>query len=855
MSRSYELSSPVYAAIEAVAIETWASGGAFSQSALSRPIAEAVGREPERVARALAQALRTLKRRDQYIPQRARCGAKMEGSGLLTSPYAFNFTGRPIEASTLRHALSAFLLDAEVPDTAKRAVRSALRFGLGLSAKCTDDVLLAATDRVPPTELYAFPSQVHDMALRPPATLDSHTAKNYRTALRRLLRYAGKQRLLPLIFPRIWASDAWEAAKDRYFPLAEEGPTRVDLLALRGAWSALAQASLAKHGENGRDPSRLTREMAEESITYLQRVKGRHAKGYKARSALTYVAQHYGEGPFAEPDPADEFDVETPTGRRAALYLRGPQGEAGSGDWEAFLALVRANGLPDETIEFLTWYREYMTLNARDIRRQRERFPARRGALGLSGRTLSERILALRALMGAAIHPLEVPSLGRKFGLQVPPSELTPTELFGHRFQAALTAMETWWDARAAVLPSGASGKSATGALRQIVIGCGMVSLALYERLRHQRRLSVSTRETESGNVRLNAVAEEAAQKTPDETVAWEAYREANALADALAGETQPGRKARRTRRKNDFRNIEEIIRTTPPSYWIALQEVQLARMRATAVAQHASYQYHALVLNTLLLGLLISTGCRIEELCHVRLDVQFTPEDQKRRRIRLRAQDRKNSKDHTVLVQPAFVPDDLLSTYLNQTRPWFIARYCRKSQEQHEHPFLLVSTSGRPYGCLEESEDGTNRDESAFARRTNQAGRRFTTQMAMLADELGMTIPGKYMAGPHTVRAACGYGVFLLRGLQAAAHYLGDTEKTTSDFYSNINGEHVDSTCLRGLVVEPRLSNAAGQPEQSGPIQDDARRIRELEVELAELKDALAKALRPISSGRKAAA
>lgn len=845
MPRTYELTSPVYDALEATAIEAWATGEPFSQRALSGPVADALGRDPQRVAQALPQALRALERRGQYVPQRARHGSKVDGGARLTSPYAFNFTGRALDVSTLRHALAAFLLDAEVPDTAKRAVRSALRFALGLPAQCTDDVLLAAADRVPATELYELPARVHDLALRPPATLGEQTAKNYRTAVRRLLRYAGRRRLVPLIFPRLWVADPWEEAKNRYFPLAAEGPTSADLLAFRSAWSALAEAAVARHGEDGRDPARLTRAMAEQSIAYLQRVLGRHAMGYNARRALTYVARQYAEGPFAEPDRVGEFEVETAAGRRPALYLRGPNGEGVDGDWDAFLDLVRGHGLPEETVEFLTWYRDYVTLPTRDVLRQRERFPARRERLRITGVTLNERITALRALMGAAVYALEVPGLDRRFGLALPAQELTPAVLFGHHFQAALAGVETWWEARAAVLPDDAPGKSMTGALRQMVIGCGMVALALYERLRHQRRIAVATRASESGIERLDTQQEESADKTADEAAAWEAYRHANRLADALVGVGRRGTRGRRVKRENDFRDIREILRDTPPRYWIDLQTAQLDRMRATPNGERDGYRFHELVLNAMLLGLLISTGCRIEELCHVRLDVQFDAANRAKRQIRLRPQDRKNGSQHTVLVQPAFVPDDLLETYLTRTRPWLAARWAEDPAADAKgvhRQFFLVSTSGRPYGCVEEDEHGQNRDETGFKRRTNQAGRRFTVQMAQLARTLGMPVAGgKYMGGPHTVRASCGYGVFLRQGLQAAAHYLGDTETTASDAYSAIDGEHVDSSCLTALDVRPQLSlrpadaGATGLPPASRAAAS-AEYIAELEDRVAAL-------------------
>jgi hypothetical protein len=273
--------------------------------------------------------------------------------------------------------------------------------------------------------------------------------------------------------------------------------------------------------------------------------------------------------------------------------------------------------------------------------------------------------------------------------------------------------------------------------------------------------------------------------------------------------------------------------------------------MRAFPAKERDGYEFHELVLNAMLLGLLISTGCRIEELCHVRLDEQFNAANRAMRQIRLRAQDRKNGSKHTVLVQPAFVPDDLLETYLTRTRPWLAARWAENPSADARgihRQFLLVSTSGRPYGCVEEDEHGQNRDETGFKQRTNQAGRRFTTQMAQLARSLKMPAPGgKYMSGPHTVRGSCGYGVFLRQGLQAAAHYLGDTEETVSDAYSAIDGKHVDSSCLVGLDVRPQLTLQPSEKSGlSGTAADSqagatAEYVAELESRIAALTAELA--------------
>ncbi len=355
-----------------------------------------------------------------------------------------------------------------------------------------------------------------------------------------------------------------------------------------------------------------------------------------------------------------------------------------------------------------------------------------------------------------------------------------------------------------------------------MVIGLGMVALALYERLRHQRQMRVATEATASGDERVDWRQEEEAQKTPAEAAAWEAYRDAGRMADALAGQSKGRTTGKRKKRSNDFKNLRRIVKNTPPSYWIDLLRAMLAVMReAKRRHEDHGYAYHNNVLNAFLLGVLISTGCRIEEVCHVRLDIQAC-DLRTNRIIRLRAVDRKNGKDHDALVQSEFVPDDLLFEYLDRSRVWFMAgkpteegqtmpvrkRPPRKRVAVQPHDWLLVSTTGREFGCREEEPDGFGRRKKAFKSRTTQVGQRFKVQMSAVARTAKKVLPGnRYEFGPHSVRGACGYGLFLAHGVQAAAHYLGDEEDTVRDAYSSINGIHVDSTCLVGLDMGPQLN------------------------------------------------
>lgn len=827
MSSDTNLSSSVYPALRRAATDAWVGGLAFTQKALSEQIARDLTEPPEEVAQSLPQFLAVLERRGIYTAQRAKHGSKTAGDGLLTSPQCFNWSTLAPDAATLRHAVEPFLTDETVADHRKHAVRSALRFILELPTKCADAVLLQACERVSAAELYLLPGRTYDAALAPPNPLRQQTAANHRAAIRSVMRYAADRQLVPIVFPRIWNDDAWERDKERFFPLEVDGPTPHKISNFRSAWTVFGATFAAMHPDQPNELASVTREIAEAVITRMQVHDGRYAVGYAARGALRYIAERFGAGPFAVASAADVFMVQTPSGRRPAVYLRGPNSEAADGDWDKLFAILEHHQLPASLVNFLRWYRVYVTADVKTITANKSQFPPRRRGLQIDENTLNQRIPALRAFLGAAIYELRPGDAAAPLGLSLNPPTLEADEVFGFRFQAILHALRSWWEARAEALPDGAVGKSGSGGLRQMVISLGMIALAYYEYLRHQRQMRISVRAMSNGRERIDWRSEQEVPKSAAEQAAWDAYRDAGVNADELAGQTVRGARNGRTHRQNDYKDIRRIVENTPPAYWIALLQFMLAEMRESKKAGNDhGYAYHTNVLNAFMLGLLISTGCRIEELCHVRLDIQGK-DLRTKRIIRLRAIDRKNSRAHDVLVQPEFVPDDLLNEYLDITRPWFIEG--RHGQSLHQgftrrprlttrepvkpHEWLLISTSGRPFGCREEKSDGTGRKKYAFKRRCAQAGLRFKVQMSSVALAAKKLLPGtRYEFGPHAVRGSCGYGVFLMfgdAGVQKAAHYLGDKEDTVREAYSSINGLHVDSSCLVGLDMRPQLNTA----------------------------------------------
>jgi integrase len=828
------LTAPIYAHLEAAAIDAFVGGTPYTQRALAARIAEITGEETHPVARRLPAFLRKLETRGMYESQPSPFGSKSGGPGELTSPHVLNWSGLPSNAPALTTALNAYLADNVIASEKKAAARSAIRLCFDLPTKCPDNILVTACNTLAPDELYGLAERAYQLTVV--RGLDRQTAKNHKTTIRALLRYAVRARLIPMVFPRLTHQSPWTERRDQYLPLVSAGRTHARILGFRSVWKELESTAQTLLGEDVQFED-LTRMNAEAIMTHLLLTERQSAIGYKLRQLLIHIADTYREGPFIEPSAANLFTEVTPAGRAPALYLRGKNGEAADSYPDQLFQMLLDLGFDEDLVAFLRWYRSYVTLSPIAILND-SKFPPRRQRHMISDKTFFERMSALRALLGVAVKRLPINAdeeADKEYaGLGMCPGDVTADVVFGSKFQCLINEILTWWQARAATLPDGALGKCTSGSLRQIVINLGMFALGYYEYLRHERKL-VSARRTSKGGTQLvDARGEESVEKTADEAAAWEAYRFATTMADALTDLTSDGR-GRSRKRSNEFRDIRLILEHTPPAWWIALQNGMLEQVRvARSQRRNSGYDYHSLVLNAVTLGLLISTGCRIEELCLVRLDIQF---DRKNRIIRLRAIDRKNAKPHNVLLHEAYLPDDLLDEYLNVTRPWFMRNRgvtnigpatasnspsttmsegevtsghrrpgrpkARPNPTAHE--FLLVSTSGRPFACLAERPDGSGRDERELKSRAGQLGRRFQSQMAAMARSLKMTLPTrKYEFGPHSVRGACGYGIFLLFDAKAAAQYLGDTIDTALAAYSSIDGSHVDSSGLVGFNVAP---------------------------------------------------
>jgi integrase len=683
--------------------------------------------------------------------------------------------GAPASA-TLRDAVEFALRDGTLPDGTRRHVRTGIRIRFGLPDRCSDTAILEACDSVSADQLYDLPEGVYEACLE--KTDSKRTAQNLRSAMRRALRLAAQANVVPVVFPRIWAEDVWEAAKWAYFPLDAPGLKNSTISTYRCHWQKFAEESKALFGGEI-SPDQITPDMVDRLQRHLITKKGKRHLARQIQTILSYVGRQYGVGPLADkwsdPDLAIGYN-----GRVNAGYLVDANGRAASnGNWDTFLGILRDSGFPNEWQEFFGWYNRYSTLPEEQIELD-ENFPERPDKRELTQRTLVKRIVAVRAWGYQAIHTLqELEGVG--------PADITLEMAFGTHGRAIARRLRAWWAERAA---RGEVSDRTSDGLVGILKGGMMIARALYEKSRHERGFAVVGKDKEARRV----IEEEEVRKTPGEEALWQTYLVCRRMMDSLEKQRRESSNGHVSTTSKDIRRI---IEQTPPTYWEGIQFELLRRIReAKGTATDEGFRYHRLVLLAFLLGLMISTGFRISEVSHIRLgiqangnDRQYSLRNRKERRIRLRACDRKNRRRHSAFLRERYCPLWLEEEYLEQSRPFFL-----RWGNAPEHDWVVVDGKGLPYGCLEEDDDGGGRDDIAHSERLGKLRDFWIDQLMGVAADLGFEIPydqGEF--APHVIRNVFGYMAYQTWGEEACASYLGDRVPSVRETYASCDGVNVN--------------------------------------------------------------
>lgn len=716
----------------------------------------------------------------QYVTRWTADGVAVPQPGTNGRPGALwqlNWDGAPPDA-TLRDVVVAALADGALPEAAQRHLKTALRLVFRLEVKAEGERLLAPCSTVSAEELYDFPQRVYD------AAVESHagkgTAENLRGAARRALRVAAASGVVPVIFPRAWSDDPWEAATWHYFPDDAPGISRATIRVYRSNWRDYAREAQEFFAEEPYNMAEVTPDAIDtEMLAALKaHLVGRKGKRYLARqigTVLSYVARHHQVGPMAGKWSNGREEVYR--GRFNAGHLLDSDGRAHTGSVPGFLKILVDRGFSSEIVEFFQWYFDFSTLPDEALELQDERFPERAEKRRLKARTVQKRIIGLRAWLFQALAVLEVS-----------PSELTLEAAFGTHYRRIQSATVRWWKSRA---EAGEVSDATSAGLVDILKGAGMVARALYDRSRFRRGLLTVGTDGAAHPV----MDEEEATKTPREDAWWRGYRTAMDKVDSLEAQraTSSGGHVNTT-----IKSIKRMVEATPYWYWESIQAECLRRIEKARIAgQDDGLRYHRLVLMAFLLGVLMSTGCRVSEVTHLRYGTarvdhyrgQYDRRHLKEaRRIVLRAIDRKNERRHSAYLRERYCPLWLEQEYETRSRAWFLAR------GKQDHDWVIVDAHGRPYGCPEEDEHGNGRDDLAHTARIADLREAWQDALMPIAAALKLRIPTNWGEfAPHAIRGVFGYAIFQALGTVAAANFLGDSTASVEDTYAAVDGSHID--------------------------------------------------------------
>ena len=689
-----------------------------------------------------------------------------------------------------------------------RYALKALRSYLGLPVSGTLDVtrINEAAKAVPLPDLRGLPLAVENHYLA--SGRASKTGRNAASAIRALLREACIDGRIPMVWTER-LDDDWDRAKETWFPTTDgtvDGASVPARLRYRFAWSHLREAVTNLWGEGTR-PTDLDTTRIDAVVRWLRR-RGRWDHAQFVHASLAYAGQR-DYGPLAEVE-----QIQVPS----------LQGGGNLKTLDGFISCLRANALGEEWEEFFRWYYRYSTMPDKKIRRERD-MPSRPRSRRLRSGSFANRFTACRLVLGVLRddgHDLRTMSPKDAFSVAL----LRPT----------LDAIVALWDQRYAAgdleSPCGTS-------IRSYVASAGLIAEALYRRARGTK--AVAPPPEDKPRWGLDPDAEEGKTKSELEQALWDAYRDACALGDALKDEAKAFGSSDNT---NTVKDLEKILRATPPKLFDDLQAAYLDLARRSLEEDGSSTAHHRLILSAFTNGFFVSTGCRGQEGAHVRLDIHcppefFDPTYDGPIHLTLRAVDRKNSVRHTVTLRPTFVPAWLRQAFI-ESRCWLMEKgelaptdesFGLDDRSVHQH--LIVSPTGRAYGSPEEDREGAGRiADKALERRVNMMRDRWKNDAGrVLWAHTDWECPVEDgMWTLHVIRNVKGYSYYQIEPLEAA-NYLGDRPVAIREAYSSVGSHHISATTAQRASKWDGKTVARDDPQGAT--------VRDLTRELAQAREA----------------
>ena len=747
------------------------------------------------------------------------------GQGKRSAPAWFNWSPIARESATLRDALAPYLAAPDVPEHRKQKLNEALRLLLPgltrfpLGRKCPASEICKATALVPAARIHELP------ALAKAAAINTKAGESYARHIRGLMRWAAAERLVPVVLPEPRPANAWDAFRDRLFPLPEQGGASSAVRNDRRLWEEYREGAVSLHGATilDRDPESFSPQEAHAVTRHLKCVMGRVSTAGHVASFLLRLRDEHKAGPYRELEP-NPFLIRSASGARTPrhmLVLDPDDAAVRADDWDALRRALRREGFPEEWQDFLRHYGEYSTLDVSEIDARSDEFPARPPKQQLGAGALLRRVQTIRIWLGTAVA---VAGMDK--------ATLAPAVAFGTHYRTIWVAVRKEWAARAkfaqdrrdaGLPPEDLISDEASKGLEHYVVAAGMMAQALLRRLQLARQRGRGTDLEQVGKSRtwrVDVGAVRAGVGDDLERALFEAFEDSQMQAQMLHAARE--QKNGNTGDSNTAKSLDRIIEDMPATKWMAMYHHLQERVQRLLRTDRCALRTQAgakLVMNALILGILLSTACRESELYHLRFDIQFSRVG---RQIVWRAVDRKNRKKHYGVLRPGIVPDWLLDLWCDECRPWLMTgqHVAAGRPAVAPHEFVFVNLAGRAIGCIEEDRRGKGRDKRRFSSRKGAASRLFVDTLGAAAAALGyVLLEGYGEFGEHAIRGAVGHAVYQDPNLgpQAAANLLGDTLKTVEKSYSRLDARGVDMTLLAAFADLQRGTPGAQAERRSG--------------------------------------
>lgn len=685
--------------------------------------------------------------------------ASLESEGRLTwqpapggqgqVPHVVNFSPLAIDAGTVADVLARYLADPRHNNVERRFMRTLTRMLTKAPRQCSDEVLLNYAKQIPAADLFGLPDRATELASK----LAKQTQRNLRSLALKLRAYAAEERLVPLVFPQHFAHHAWEEVRSRAWPgktRADDGAPRYSASEARARadWTVCREVCFEVLGAAATDPLQLTYDQLAQVKIELKRT-GRFGLVPRLRGPFSDLARVLGVGPLAN------RAVDT-------TYLGHPEGRTVN-TIDGVVEAMQLFGFSEEWEKALRYHHDCAVLTDAELRQQRNRFPAKRIKRHIKKTTYAGILMELRGVIGVAMHRLGMST-----------ATMDPEDVFGFELPRVLDECELWWREK---YERGEVTAAQTSGLASLYRSAAGFAYVLWARRRHERR--VAARGDHHSQRRRDRQAEAAVPMDRLEDELYAAYETASGMADAV-DKALPN--SSRGAGRNTRKDIQLVVERTPIGYWRATLRLMLTEVQRRREKSDRSKSYCMLVQAAYRLAWLITTGMRWQELHHVRLDKQYDADRRRRRECKNRPNDRKNKEEHTSTIDEHFLPAWLEAEWLHVCRTILVGK--------SDHPWLFVTVSGRPIGCVEERADGSGRDDEAYERRLSAARSAWQAELgpwSYAANGYCPTEDGDYT--PHCIRNAVGAELYSRFGVQRAANYLGDDESIVRGHYGFLSG------------------------------------------------------------------